>query len=118
MKKKILILDNITIDKRRFHYPKNPIWIDDIYIYYWYFILTRFLLVKRDINTLLVAKIMKKLSTACNASKNDRIWKKIDEAKFLSILIKDDQLLKKYIQIWVKMGYYMEKEFHSKPVHN
>lgn len=33
MKKKILILDNITIDKRRFHYPKNPIWIDDIYIY-------------------------------------------------------------------------------------
>ena len=32
MKKKILILDNITIDKRRFHYPKNPIWIDDIYI--------------------------------------------------------------------------------------
>ena len=36
----------------------------------------------------------------------------------MSILIKDDQLLKKYIQIWVKMGYYMEREFYSKPVHN
>ena len=44
--------------------------------------------------------------------------KKIDEAKFMSILIKDDQLLKKCIQICVKMGYYMEKEFYSKPVHN
>ena len=44
--------------------------------------------------------------------------KKIDEAKCMSILIKDDQLLTKYIQIWVKMGYYMEKQFYSKLVHN
>ena len=44
--------------------------------------------------------------------------KKIDEGKCMSILIKDDQLLTKYIQIWVKMGYYMEKQFYSKPVHN
>ena len=30
MNKEFLIFGNIEIDKCKFHYPKNPIWIDDV----------------------------------------------------------------------------------------
>ena len=30
MEKEILVSGNIAIDKCKFHYPKNPVWIKDV----------------------------------------------------------------------------------------
>ena len=32
-----LVFGAIAIDKHKFHYPKNPTWIDDVYIYIYLF---------------------------------------------------------------------------------
>ena len=42
--------------------------------------------------------------------------KDFDETKFTSFLMKDDELLEKYNEIWEKVKETLETEFHSKPV--
>ena len=44
--------------------------------------------------------------------------KDFDETKFTSFLMKDDELLEKYNEIWEKVKETLEIEFHSKPVYN
>ena len=44
--------------------------------------------------------------------------KDFDETKFTSFLMKDDELLEKYNEIWEKVKETLETEFHSKPVYN
>ena len=39
-----------------------------------------------------------------------------DEIKYISFLIKDDELLKKYNEIWAKVKNSIKKEFDSEPV--
>ena len=39
-----------------------------------------------------------------------------DEIKYISFLIKDDELLKKYNEIWDKVKNSIKKEFDSEPV--
>ena len=56
MNKEILILDNIGVDKLRFHYPKNPILRDDVDINK-ILISTEISLVKRVIFILWLIKI-------------------------------------------------------------
>ena len=41
-----------------------------------------------------------------------------DETKYISFLIKDDELLEKYNRIWDKVTNSMKKGFNSKSVHN
>ena len=41
-----------------------------------------------------------------------------NETKYISFLIKDDDLLKKYNEIWEKVKNSIKKEFGSKPVYN
>ena len=41
-----------------------------------------------------------------------------DETKYMSLLIKDDELLKKCNEIWEKVKNSIEKEFDSEPVYN
>ena len=41
-----------------------------------------------------------------------------DETKYMSFLIKDDELLKKYNEIWEKVKNSIKKEFDSEPVYN
>ena len=40
-----------------------------------------------------------------------------EETKCMSFLIKNDQLLRKYNEIWDKVSNVIEKEFDSEPVH-
>ena len=40
------------------------------------------------------------------------------ETKYISILIKDDELLEKYNEIWEKVKNTLKKEFNSEPVYN
>ena len=44
--------------------------------------------------------------------------KYFDETKYMSFLIKDDELLKKYNEIWEKVKNIIKKEFDSEPVYN
>ena len=39
------------------------------------------------------------------------------ETKYISFLIKDDELLEKYNEIWDKVNYTIGKEFYSNPVY-
>ena len=41
-----------------------------------------------------------------------------DETKYMSFLIKDDELLEKYNEIWEKVKNNLKKEFDSEPVYN
>ena len=41
-----------------------------------------------------------------------------DETKYMSFLIKHDELLEKYNEIWEKVRDSIKKEFDSKPVYN
>ena len=41
----------------------------------------------------------------------------IDEAKYMFLLIKDDELLEKYKEIWRKVQNSIKKEFDSELVH-
>ena len=42
--------------------------------------------------------------------------KDFDETKYMSFLIKDDELLEKYNEIWGKVKNIIKKEFNSEPV--
>ena len=44
--------------------------------------------------------------------------KDFDENKYVSFLIKDDELLEKYIEIWEKVKNSFKKVFDSEPVYN
>ena len=41
-----------------------------------------------------------------------------DETKYISFLIKDDELFEKYNEIWGKVKNSLKKEFDSEPVYN
>ena len=44
--------------------------------------------------------------------------KDFHETKYMSFLIKDDELLEKYNEIWEKVKNITKKEFDSEPVYN
>ena len=44
--------------------------------------------------------------------------KDFDETKYISFLIKDDELLEKYNEIWEKVKNILKKDFDSEPVYN
>ena len=44
--------------------------------------------------------------------------KDFDETKFMSFLIKDDELLEKYNEIWEKVTDGLKKRLDSEPVYN
>ena len=44
--------------------------------------------------------------------------KDFDETKYVSFLIKDDDLLEKYNELWEKVKNIIKKEFDSEPVYN
>ena len=51
-------------------------------------------------------------------SNSECIWKKLDETKYMSFLISDDELLEKYNKLWDKVRKSIRKEFDNEPVYN
>ena len=49
--------------------------------------------------------------------KNEFVKKRFDETKYMTFLIKDDELLKKY-NLWKKVENTIDKEFDCDPVYN
>ena len=63
-------------------------------------------MVKKDLNTLLATKMLKKLSVYLYFYQK---WPHIEKTKYVSFLIKDDKLLEKYTEIWDKVSYTIRK---------
>ena len=117
MAKRITKFGDIEIKKQKFHQYKRPISIKII-----------------DINKIVVSNKVSfgrkgfkyfigykdaKIRPLCiffpkmNAYKRD-----FDETRYMSFLIKDDEFLEKYNEIWVKVKNSIKKDFDSEPVYN
>ena len=73
-------------------------------------------MIKKDLNISMVTKILKKLTLYIYLFQK---WVHIEEAyEYVSFLMKDDKLLKKYNEIWGKVKNSLKKEFDSEPVYN
>ena len=68
-------------------------------------------MVKKDLNILLVTKILKKIKTLCIFLPKMTAYRKdFDETKYISLLIKDDEFLEKYNEIWEKVKNILKKK--------
>ena len=68
-------------------------------------------MVKKDLNILLVTKILKKIKTLCIFLPKMTAYRKdFDETKYISFLIKDDEFLEKYNDIWEKVQNILKKK--------
>ena len=114
----IIKFGDIEIEKQKFHQYKEPILIKN-----------------RDINKIIVSnevsfgkkrckyfidyKDAKKLRPLCIfLLKMTAYIKYFDETKFMSLLIKDDELIEKYNEILEKVTDGLKKELDSVPVYN
>ena len=114
----IIKFGDIEIEKQKFHQYKEPILIKN-----------------RDINKIIVSnevffgkkkckyfidyKDAKKLRPLCIfLLKMTAYIKYFDETKFMSLLIKDDELIEKYNEILEKVTDGLKKELDSEPVYN
>ena len=114
----IIKLGDIEIEKQKFHQYKEPILIKN-----------------RDINKIIVSnevsfgkkrckyfidyKDAKKLRPLCIFLLKMTAYRKyFDETKFMSFLIKDDELIEKYNEILEKVTDGLKKELDSEPVYN
>ena len=71
-----------------------------------------------DLNALLATKMLKIKPFCVFLPKMTAYRKDFDESKYISLLIKDNELLEKYNEIWDKVSYGTGKEFDSNPVDN
>ena len=68
-------------------------------------------MVKKDLNILLVTKILKKIKTLCIFLPKMTAYRKdFDETKYISFLIKNDEFLEKYNDIWEKVQNILKKK--------
>ena len=73
--------------------------------------------VKKDFKYFIGYKVAKKIRPVCIfLPKMNAYRKDFDKTKCMSFLIKDENLLEKYNEIWKKSTILSKKEFDSKPV--
>ena len=115
---KIIKFGDIEIQEaKKFHQHKETISIKNIDINK-IVVSYKVSFIKKDLNTLLVAKVLKK-RPLCIFLPKMRVYRKaFDETKYMSFLIKDNELLEKYNEIWKKLENIIKKEFDSEPVYN
>ena len=63
-------------------------------------------------------KNAKKLDLCAHLPKISAYRRDFDETKYMSFLIKDDEFLEKYNEIWGNVTNNIKKEFDSEPVYN
>ena len=103
MEKTIIKFDDIEIPPpKKIDQHKGPISIKNI-----------------DINKTVVSKVFKYFIGFNETTMYISPFRKdFDETKYMSFLIKDDELLDKYSEIWEKVKSNLKKEFDSEPVYN
>ena len=106
---KIIKFGDIEIQKaKNFHHHKETISIKNIDINK-IVVSNKVSFVKKNLNTLLAAKVLKK-RPLCIFLPKMRVYRKaFDETKSMSFLIKDDELLEKYNEIWKKLKNIIKK---------
>ena len=112
---KIIKFGDIESQKQKFHQHKRPISIKNNKIV----VSNKVSFGKKGFKYFIGYKEAKKFRPLCiflpkmSAYRTD-----FDETKYMSFLIKDDELLETYNEIWEKVKNSIKKEFDSKPVYN
>ena len=76
-------------------------------------------MVKKGFKYFICYKDAKKIKPSCIfLPKMTEYRKDFDETKYIYILIKDDELLEQYNEIWEKLKNSLKKELGSNPIYN
>ena len=111
---KIIIFGDIDIQKQKFHQHKAPISMKNMDINK-----TVVYLGKKDFKHFIGYKDGKKNKPLCIfLPKMSAYRKDFHETKYMSLLVKDDELLEKYNEISEKVKIIIKKEFNCEPVYN
>ena len=114
---KIIIFGDIEIQKQKFHQHKKPISIKDIDIDK-IIVSNKVSFGKKAFKYFISYIDAKKIRPLCILLLKMCAYRKdFDETKYMSFLIKDDELLEKYNEIWEKVKNIIKKEFDSEPVY-
>ena len=73
---------------------------------------------KKNLNFSLASKMLENRPLYVFLSKMSACRRDFDETKYMSFLIKDDELLEKYNGIWEKVENSIKNEFDSEPVYD
>ena len=117
MGKEVITFGNTDVEKHKFHQHKNPISIFDINIDR--IEVSNKIAFGKKAFIIFGTKMVKKVRALRVMLRKMRAYRKdFDETRYMSILIKNDELLEKYIEIWNKVSKVIEKGFDSEPVYN
>ena len=73
---------------------------------------------KKNLNFSLASKMLENRPLYVFLPKMNACRRDFDETKYMSFLIKDDELLEKYNGIWEKVENSIKNEFNSEPVYD
>ena len=118
MKKKTIIkLGDIEIQKQKFNQNKGAISIKNVDIDK-IVVSNKVSFDKKGFKYFIGYKNAKKIRLLCIfLTKMSAYRKEFDETKYISFLIKDNELLEKYNEIWEKARNSLKKEFDSEPLY-
>ena len=106
---KILKFGDIEIRKQKFHQHKEPITIKSIHINK-IAISNKVSFGQKGCKYFIGYQDAKKLRSLCIFLRKVTAYRKdFDETKFMSFLIKDNELLERYNEIWEKVKYSLKK---------
>ena len=115
---KVIKFGDIEIQKQKCHQPKPPILIKNIDIDK-IVVTNKVSFGKKAFKYFISYKDGKKIKPLCIfLPKRSAYRKDFDETKYMSFLIKDEELLEKYNEIWEKVKNIIKKEFENEPVYN
>ena len=115
---KVINFGDIKIQKQKFRQHKETISMKNIDIKK-IVVSNKVSFVQKRFKYFIAYKDAKKIRPLCIFHPKMTAFRKdFDETKFMSLLIKDDQLLEKYNEIWEKVRDTLKREFDSKPVYN
>ena len=118
MEKTVIKFGDFEIQKQKFHLHIGPISIKNIDITK-IVVSNKVSFGKKGFKYFIGYKDGKKIRPLCIFLPNMSAYRKdFDESKYISFLIKDDELLEKYNEIWEKIKNSLKKEFDSEPGYN
>ena len=118
MEKTIIKFGDIEIKKQKFHQNERPISIENVDINK-IVVSNKVSFRKKGFKYFIGYKDAKKVRPSSIFLPNMSAYRRdFDKTKYNSFLINDDELLKKYNEIWEKVKNSIKKEFGSEPVYN
>ena len=115
MGKSIIKIGDIKIEKQKFYENKRPISIKNIGINK-IVVSYKASFGKKGFKYFIGYKDAQKIRPLCIFFPKITGYRRdFDETKYISFLIKDDELLQKYNEIWEKVKNSIKKEFNSEP---